>query len=79
VVQGGSYNRLQTDDVLVNNTGGGGGYGDPFERDPGRVAADVRNGFVSLGSAEREYGVVLDPSTFEVDSAATARLREDVA
>jgi len=43
------------------------------------VAADVRNGFVSLGSAEREYGVVLDPSTFEVDSAATARLREDVA
>jgi N-methylhydantoinase B len=79
VVQGGSYNRLQTGDVLVNNTGGGGGYGDPFERDPGRVAADVRNGFVSAGAAEREYGVVVDPSTFEVDEAATARLREDAA
>jgi len=51
VVQGGSYNRLQTDDVLVNNTGGEAGTAIRFERDPGRVAADVRNGFVSLGSA----------------------------
>jgi N-methylhydantoinase B len=75
VVQGGSYNRLQADEVLVNNTGGGGGYGEPFEREPARVAADVRNGFVSLGAAQREYGVVLDPATFAVDEAATARLR----
>jgi N-methylhydantoinase B len=79
VVQGGSYNRLEAGEVLVNNTGGGGGYGDPFERAPGRVAADIRNGFVSVGAARREYGVVVDPSTFEVDEAATARLREDAA
>ncbi|NUR98378.1 MAG: hydantoinase B/oxoprolinase family protein, partial [Kribbellaceae bacterium] len=77
VVQGGSYNRLEAGDVLVNNTGGGGGYGDPFERDPQRVAADVRNGFVSVGAAEREYGVLVDPATFEVDATATARLRKD--
>jgi N-methylhydantoinase B len=79
VVQGGSYNRLEAGEVLVNNTGGGGGYGDPLERDPERVAADVRNGFVSVEAAGREYGVVVDPSTFEVDAAATVRLRADVA
>ncbi|WP_371400598.1 hydantoinase B/oxoprolinase family protein [Kribbella sp. NBC_00662] len=79
VVQGGSYNRLQAGEVLVNNTGGGGGYGDPLERDPARVATDVRNGFVSVTAAEREYGVVVDPSTFEVDEVATARLRKDAA
>jgi N-methylhydantoinase B len=35
----------------------------------------VRNGFVSAGAAEREYGVVVDPAMFAVDEAATARLR----
>jgi N-methylhydantoinase B len=79
VVQGGSYNRLEAGEVLVNNTGGGGGYGNPFEREPARVAADVRNGFVSVGAAEREYGVVVDPATFAVDDAATARRRAAVA
>ncbi|MEV0307202.1 hydantoinase B/oxoprolinase family protein [Nonomuraea fuscirosea] len=75
VVQGGSYNRLDADEVLVNNTGGGGGYGDPFEREPVRVAADVRNGFVSVAAAARDYGVSVDPVTFEVDAEATGRLR----
>jgi N-methylhydantoinase B len=64
-VTGGSYNLLDTGDVLVNNTGGGGGYGDPLARDPAAVAADVRNGFVSVSSALRDYGVVVDPATFE--------------
>jgi N-methylhydantoinase B len=59
----------------VNDTGGGGGYGDPFTRDPARVAADVRNGFVSVESALRDYGVVVDPDTHEVDEAATGRHR----
>jgi N-methylhydantoinase B len=79
VVQGGSYNRLEVGEVLVNNTGGGGGYGNPYEREPSRVAADVRNGFVSVGAAEREYGVVVDPVSFAVDDAATARAREAIA
>jgi N-methylhydantoinase B len=74
-VQGGSYNQLAAGDVLVNNTGGGGGYGIPFERDPARVAGDVRNGFVSLSAAETEYGVVVDPVTFAVDDIATVRRR----
>ena len=75
VTQGGSYNLLETGDVLVNNTGGGGGYGSALEREPERVAVDVRNGFVSVGAAEREYGVVVDPATFAVDEAATAQRR----
>jgi N-methylhydantoinase B len=75
VVQGGSYNRLAADEVLVNSTGGGGGYGDPFGREPQRVADDVRNGFVSVAAAQRDYGVAVDPDTFEVDLSATQRLR----
>jgi N-methylhydantoinase B len=75
VVQGGSYNHLAAGDVLVNNTGGGGGYGDPFEREPALVAKDVRNGFVSLEVAARDYGVVVVPDSFDVDLAATSALR----
>ncbi|GAA1017349.1 5-oxoprolinase [Acrocarpospora pleiomorpha] len=75
VVQGGGYNHLEAGEVLVNNTGGGGGFGHPFEREPERVARDVRNGFVSAAAAARDYGVVVDPDDFDVDAAATRRLR----
>ncbi|CCH77465.1 5-oxoprolinase (ATP-hydrolyzing) [Nostocoides japonicum T1-X7] len=75
VVKGPSYNHLATGDVLVNNTGGGGGWGHPFDRDPALVARDVRNEFVSVAAAARDYGVVVDPTTFAIDSAATATLR----
>ena len=53
---------------------GGGGYGDPFERDPARVADDVRNGLVSLTSARTLYGVALDGDG-AIDEAGTASLR----
>jgi N-methylhydantoinase B len=67
---------------------GGGGYGDPFERDPQAVLDDVLNGYVSLEAAAREYGVVIQstkrpdelvslPRHFSIDSAATAKLRAD--
>ncbi|GGM02013.1 hydantoinase B/oxoprolinase family protein [Nakamurella endophytica] len=79
VVQGGSYNILDTGEVLVNNTGGGGGFGDPLDREPERVAADVRNGFVSAEAARRDYGVVVDPVTFAVDDAATSAARGGLA
>ncbi|HYM03438.1 MAG TPA: hydantoinase B/oxoprolinase family protein, partial [Stellaceae bacterium] len=53
---------------------GGGGFGDPRERDPALVAADVADGLVSREAAERDYGVALI-SDLRVDPAATARLR----
>ena len=50
---------LRAGDVFRLDTPGGGGYGDPLNRDPERVLADVREGAVSREAAERAYGVVL--------------------
>lgn len=54
---------------------GGGGYGDPLDRDPERVAEDVRTEMVSPEAALHDYGVVLEPETGQVDPAATVRER----
>jgi N-methylhydantoinase B len=54
---------------------GSGGWGDPLERDPAKVLADLRNEFVSLAAAATEYGVVIDPATLTVDEPATSRRR----
>jgi N-methylhydantoinase B len=65
---------------------GGGGYGNPLERDPQAVLDDVVNGYVSLEAAERDYGVVIRctrrpdeqislPRHYSIDSAATAARR----
>ncbi len=74
VWQGGSYNLLEAGEVLVNATGGGGGYGDPLERDFAAIAKDLRNGFVSPEAAARDYLVVLTDD-LGIDEAATAELR----
>ena len=55
--------------------GGGGGYGDPLERDPARVARDVALGYASIDAATSIYGVTLSPSG-EVDLEGTAALRD---
>ena len=55
--------------------GGGGGYGDPFERSADLVQADVRNELLSVELARQDYGVVIDAVSFEVDVAATETLR----
>lgn len=61
--------------------GGGGGWGDPLERDPERVREDVLDELVSPAAAERDYGVVLTGSVeahdLAVDAGATRRLREE--
>ena len=54
---------------------GGGGFGDPFMRDPQRVARDVWNTKISAGYAREHHGVVVDPDTGALDEAATAVLR----
>ncbi|KRS10846.1 hydantoin utilization protein B [Roseovarius atlanticus] len=65
---------LQPGDVLSLRSAGGGGRGDPMEREAWRVALDVRRGHVSDEAARSEYGVVLLDDG-EVDEAATAALR----
>jgi N-methylhydantoinase B len=65
---------LQTGDVTELRTGGGGGFGDPLERDPERVRRDVVDGYVTREGAERDYGVLLT-DLLEVDEEATRRAR----
>ena len=54
---------------------GGGGWGDPMARPAELVLADVREGKVSIEAAARDYGVVVDPVTLDVDAAATEARR----
>lgn len=68
---------VQEGDLLLFETWGGGGWGDPLAREPSLVARDVQRGLATPDGA-RAYGVVLD-ARGEVDAAATARLRTDLA
>ncbi|HKX37190.1 MAG TPA: hydantoinase B/oxoprolinase family protein, partial [Burkholderiales bacterium] len=61
---------LKEGDVLVMQSAGGGGYGDPLARGPALVEADVANGYVTAAQAREQYGVVAG------DSSATEKLRE---
>ncbi|HME22771.1 MAG TPA: hydantoinase B/oxoprolinase family protein [Acetobacteraceae bacterium] len=65
--------RPELHEVIRLWSGGGGGYGDPFTRDPEAVARDVAAGLVSHERAREVYGVALDGD--DVDREATARLR----
>jgi N-methylhydantoinase B len=71
--------RLEQGDVFVARTPGGGGYGNPFERDPKAVLRDVVNGLVSHESAKQEYGVVIDQGFEDIDWEATKNLRAAVS
>ena len=71
--------RMERGDILVIRTPGGGGYGNPLERDPKLVLRDVLDGLVSLDSARRDYGVVINPETMELDLEATRKLREKLS
>jgi N-methylhydantoinase B len=71
--------RIAADQRLYHRQAGGGGWGDPLERDPEAVAHDVRNDKVSLEQARVQYGVVLDETTLEVDPDATAARRRAAA
>jgi len=59
-------------------TAGGGGWGDPLERDPEKVRWDVLEEYISVTAAREAYGVALDPVTFEVDIEGTDRLRAEL-
>ncbi|OPY81452.1 MAG: Acetophenone carboxylase delta subunit [Syntrophorhabdus sp. PtaU1.Bin058] len=67
--------QLEPGDMVTIDAPGGGGYGNPLERDPELVVNDVIEGYVSIESARDDYGVVIDPVTFKVNEAETKKLR----
>jgi N-methylhydantoinase B len=70
--------QLYPGDVVIMDAAGGGGYGDPLEREMEWVERDVIEGYVSIESAREDYGVVIDPETGKVDLIATQKLRKDL-
>ena len=66
---------LQPGDRVIAIGGGGGGYDDAIKRDPEAVLKDVINGYVSIESAQRDYGIVIDPRTYQIDITATQEFR----
>ncbi|TAK20732.1 MAG: hydantoinase B/oxoprolinase family protein [Chloroflexota bacterium] len=67
---------LRHGDVFRHELAGAGGWGDPLERDPGRVLADFREGKVSRAHARQAYGVVIGEDG-RVDEAGTRRARAE--
>ena len=74
---GNSYGltQMKPGDVVTIDAPGGGGYGNPLERDPEMVVSDVMEGYVGLESARTDYGVAINPETYEVDDKETKKLR----
>ena len=67
--------RLGKGDVFRIQYAGGGGRGDPLEREPSRVLDDVRDGYISAETAREVYGVAVSGRPPELDEAETSRLR----
>ncbi|MCP9955681.1 hydantoinase B/oxoprolinase family protein [Actinomadura madurae] len=66
---------LRKDDVVVQVLAGGGGWGDPLDRDVAAVERDVQQDKITPAKASADYGVVVDQETGEADGEATAHLR----
>ncbi|MDQ0219486.1 hydantoinase B/oxoprolinase family protein [Peribacillus cavernae] len=74
---------IKAGDIVRITTPGGGGWGDPLERDPERVRLDVQRNIVSLESAKDDYGVILQKvenprRAYEIDESATKQLRDEI-
>jgi len=67
--------RLDHEEFVRIRLPGGGGFGDPFEREPALVLEDVRRGLLTAARARDDYGVGLKAGADAVDGDETARLR----
>ena len=74
-----SARKMVGGEALIIESGGGGGYGPPWERPAERVQHDVVEGYVTIEAAARRYGVVLDPQTLAINHSATAARRRELA
>src|SRR6185295_7844391 len=70
---------IRKGDLFRHVLAGGGGWGDPLDRDPEAVLRDVRNEFLSAKQAKLDYGVVVNTETWRVDHNATKALRARIA
>jgi len=70
--------QLKPGDAVTIDAAGGGGHGNPLEREPEMVESDMIEGHISIDSAKKDYGVVIDPNTMKVDEEATRKLRESL-
>jgi N-methylhydantoinase B len=70
------YVTLNKGDVYEVWETGGGGYGDPLERPEEKVLQDVLDELVSIESAKKDYGVVINPKTMKIDAEKTKKLRK---
>ena len=78
-----SNHTIRPGDVFERPSAGGGGFGDPLDRDLNDVLEDVIDGYVSIERAAKDYGAVInaiDPEIdhYEVDQDASASLREEL-
>ncbi len=72
------YMKIEPGEVWVGVSSGGGGYGDPLARPAEKVCEHVRDEIISFKTARDNYGVVMDPETFQLDEIATAKLRAKI-
>ncbi|MEW5922273.1 MAG: hydantoinase B/oxoprolinase family protein [Bacillota bacterium] len=71
--------QAEKGDIIEIFSSGGGGYGDPFARPPEKVLEDVKNELLSLESAKRDYGVVIDidMNTLKINWPETEQMRKN--
>lgn len=69
---------IRRGDLFRHQSPGGGGFGDPLDRDTLRVLADVREGYVTREAAYELYGVVVDDQRERIDVAGTERRRREL-
>jgi N-methylhydantoinase B/oxoprolinase/acetone carboxylase alpha subunit len=67
---------VRAGDRILHVQPSAGGYGDPWQRDPYRVLEDVLDEKITVAYAEREYGVVINPHTLQLDEKQTAARRQ---
>ncbi|SHI32166.1 hydantoinase B/oxoprolinase family protein [Desulfofundulus thermosubterraneus] len=70
---------MRKGDLVRFISGCGGGYGDPLERPVEKVWQDVKDEYITIEAAAREYGVIIDPVTLEIDREKTEKLREEMS
>ena len=70
---------MSAGDRIYHRQAGGGGWGNPTDRDPAAVARDVKNGKVSVNHAREQYGVGMDRTTLKIDETETADTQQRMA